>query len=293
MGDKLRKFELIEPVMAPDARAARMAVATPLFPKEVFAGDWDVVLQAILTAWRARVWVLVSKGYIPVKYRWVAANCTPATFLTRVVSGVQRDDWFCHYRDVCPWCYMRWVSGAHRSIGELTGRTEGGRLLRMMRTVNLSYGAGTAGLTGALDALQREARMALRANLAGPTLPGAAVGGVWAVMVDPAVVRKDGKAATKGTKGTPFWRLRARVMLVVPGGDPVVGTLRNWDPPQVLGAPGSEEFTEVLAGHFRYPAGLVRGNPARAAECLQVRKEYPGYLAGTVGRLRGAATGEG
>ncbi|MDB5306073.1 MAG: hypothetical protein JWO38_275 [Gemmataceae bacterium] len=289
MGNKLRKFELIEPVMAPDARAARRAVAAPLFPKETMAADWNAVLQAILTAWRARVWVLVSKGYIPLTQRWVAANCLPATFLTATATTAGNKNWFCNYRDVCPWCYMRWVSGVYRAAAEVTGRTEGGRALRMMRTVHLSYGAGPAGLTAALDTLQREARMALRANQAGPDAPGAAVGGVWSVMVDPAVVRKDGKATTKGT---PFWRLRARALLVVPG-DRMVGTLRGWDPPQVLGAPGSEEFTEVLAGHFRYPAGLVRGNPSRAAECLQVRKEYPGYLAGTVGRLRGAATAGG
>lgn len=285
-------FKFVKLINFNPAYVARASTVLALYPKEAETENWDIVFKLILDRWRSRAQALVNLGGIRPKKYASLVNCRPSVFW---VSPSPKDIAvrYCDRDDICPWCYMRRVAESYKTAVKALVEVKGGKLVQLRRTDYVRMDAVL--LVHTLAAAQGETRALVAANQAGTDGPGDAVGMFWSVSAMPSIARND-----KNLFGC--WRVSCRILMLLPEGGEWFPGGRKLPPPKKMEKYGNwtvharaaidDQLRKDLASYFRYPTGLLRGDPKRAAEVIAAREHLAKkaskrvYLNGATGVFR-------
>ncbi len=291
---KLIPYKFTKMVNMPSVWSAKEAVVNAICPKEAFENDHDSTFNLILERWRSRVKTLYWREAIPLKRYSIALNCRPSVF---AVDPPPKDTqgWYCEYDAFCPWCYMRRVQETYKACVAVIREHKGAKIVQLRRTLYTTFEKHP--VEQLLRDMQFETRTFAAANFAttnGANSAGEALGTLWSVFAEPAVQKGD-----KAMGGC--WRVGGRILLLVPPGGrwipggtslPRQRKIRTaWT--HLAHAADDKQFRKDLAAHLKYPVGLLRGHPKRAAQVIKARaalaraaKGQRVYFSGVAGVFR-------
>ncbi len=179
-------------------------------------------------------------------------NCPPTLVSTANTSYMR----LCNYNNICPFCHMRKIVQPYMTLEALVPERGGYadprfKLVEISNSVKISKESAGDFIDGMLVQWTKSPHTLLKRYKP--------LGAIWRVSVDPRAVSEYESA----------YNLVYRVLAVVPVHHEVPGWITdNKRKVRVTAVKSRKQLINVLARHYRYPVGLMWGDPDMVVRCL-------------------------